>query len=98
METETETCKVRILEEGDKLLRMELVGEDHTLLAPLTSKLLENDQVDLATYSVPHALRSSPILLVKMKVGDPREAVKAALAALASEFEEFERAYRAAIV
>jgi DNA-directed RNA polymerase subunit L len=98
METGTETCKVRILEESDRLIKLELVGEDHTLLAPLTARLLENEQVDLATYSVPHALRSSPILVVKMKAGDPLEAVKAALASLASEFEEFELKYRAAIV
>jgi DNA-directed RNA polymerase subunit L len=97
-ETETEIEKVRILERSENVVRLEIAGEDHTLLAPLTSKLLENDNVDLATYNIQHTLRSNPVLFVKMKEGDPLEAVKSAVASLASDFEEFERKYKAAIV
>jgi DNA-directed RNA polymerase subunit L len=97
-ETETEIEKVRILERSENVVRLEIAGEDHTLLAPLTSKLLENDNVDLATYNIQHTLRSDPVLFVKMKEGDPLEAVKSAVASLASDFEEFERKYKAAIV
>ncbi|HUV79488.1 MAG TPA: DNA-directed RNA polymerase subunit L [Candidatus Bathyarchaeia archaeon] len=102
-ETETEengdeTKKVRILEAKENVVRIEIEGEDHTLLAPLTSKLLENEQVDIATYSIKHTLRSNPVLYVKMKEGAPLEAVKSAVAALASEFEEFGKKYKAAIV
>jgi DNA-directed RNA polymerase subunit L len=97
-ETETEIEKVRILERSENVVRLEIAGEDHTLLAPLTSKLLENEKVDLATYNIHHTLRSNPVLFVKMKDGDPLEAVKSAVASLASDFEEFERKYKAAIV
>jgi DNA-directed RNA polymerase subunit L len=97
-ETETEIEKVRILERSENVVRLEIAGEDHTLLAPLTSKLLENDNVDLATYNIQHTLRSNPVLFVKMKEGDPLEAVKSAVASLASDFEEFGRKYKAAIV
>lgn len=105
MQTETETeengdgtKKVRILEAKENVVRIEIEGEDHTLLAPLTSKLLENEQVDIATYSIQHTLRSNPVLYVKMREGNPLEAVKSAVASLASEFEEFEKKYKAAIV
>ncbi|MHC1611471.1 MAG: RpoL/Rpb11 RNA polymerase subunit family protein [Candidatus Methanospirareceae archaeon] len=89
---------VRILEAKENAVRIEIEGEDHTLLAPLTSKLLENEDVDIATYSIQYTLRSNPVLYVKMKEGEPLEAVRSALASLASEFEEFERKYKAAIV
>lgn len=95
---EKENKKVKILEKKEKEVRIEIEGEDHTLLAPLTSKLLENEKVDLATYNIKHTLMSNPVLYVKMKEGDPIEAVKSAAASLASDFEEFERKYKAAVV
>ncbi|MGB2841371.1 MAG: DNA-directed RNA polymerase subunit L [Halobacteriota archaeon] len=95
---EKENKKVKILEKKEKEVRIEIEGEDHTLLAPLTSKLLENEKVYLATYNIKHTLMSNPVLYVKMKEGDPIEAVKSAAASLASDFEEFERKYKAAVV
>ena len=97
-EEEEKKKKVTILERTEEAVRMEIVGEDHTLLALLTSALLDDPQVDIATYSIPETLQSNPILYVKMKAGDPLEAVKTALSALAAAFEEFERSYKAAIV
>lgn len=97
-ERETELKKVRIVEQKDKEVRIEIAREDHTLLAPLTSKLLENEQVDIATYTIEHTLSSNPVLFVKMKEGDPVEAIKSAIASLTSDFEEFAQKYKAAIV
>jgi DNA-directed RNA polymerase subunit L len=90
--------KIKILEKKEKEVRIELEGEDHTLLALLTSKLLENEKVDIASYNIKHTLMSNPVLYVKMKEEDPLEAVKSAAASLASDFEEFERKYKAAVV
>ena len=95
---EKKNKKVRILEKKKKEVKIEIEGEDHTLLAPLSSKLLENEKVDIATYSIKYTLMSNPILYVKMREGDPIEAVKSAAASLASEFEEFSSKYKAAIV
>lgn len=97
-EVEDETKKLKIVEEKGKAVKIEIEGEDHTLLVPLTSKLLDNEWVDIATYSIPHTLKSNPILYVKMKEGDPLEAIKSAVTSLASDFAEFEKKYRAAIV
>lgn len=98
LEEEPKPKKVRIVERKDKEIRIEIDGEDHTLLAPLASKLLDNEQVDFATYTIEHTLRSNPVLFVKMKEGDPVEAIKSAVASLASDFEEFAQKYKAAIV
>ncbi len=96
---EEEGERIRIIERSDRELRVEIPGEDHTLLAPLTSKLLENEDVDIATYAIKHKLMGTPVLYVKMKRGDPLEALISAAVALALEYDEFlERYKRAAIV
>ncbi|RJS83506.1 DNA-directed RNA polymerase subunit L [Methanophagales archaeon] len=89
-----ENMKLKMLEKKEKEVRIEIEGEDHTLLAPLTSKLLSDEKVYIATYSIKHTLMSNPVLHVKMKEGDPIEAIKSAAASLASEFEEFETLYK----
>ncbi len=93
-----EDKKIKILERKEKEVRIEIKGEDHSLLVPLTSKLLDNEKVDIVTYNIKYTLKSNPVLYVKMREGDPLEAVIAAVSSLASEFEEFERKYKAAIV
>ncbi len=93
-----EKKRVRIIERSGRELRVELPGEDHTLLAPLTSKLLENEDVDIATYAIKHKLMGTPVLYVKMKDGDPLEALISAATALAQEYAEFMERYKAAIV
>ena len=93
-----ENKKIKILEWTENVVKMELEGEDHTLLVPLISKLLENEKVAIATYSMKSTLRGNPVLYVKMKEGDPLEAIISAASSLASEFEEFGRKYKAAIV
>jgi len=90
--------KIKILEKKEREVRIEIDGEDHTFLAPLTSKLLDNSMVDFATYKIEHTQISNPILYVKMKEGDPLEAVKSAAASLASEFEDFAALYKKAAI
>ncbi|MEA3488321.1 MAG: DNA-directed RNA polymerase subunit L [Euryarchaeota archaeon] len=90
--------KVKILEMKDTEVKIEIAGEDHTLLVPLTSKLLENRQVDIATYTIKHMLTSEPVLYVKMKEGDPLAAIVTAATMLASEFNDFEALYRKAAI
>ncbi|MHC1635446.1 MAG: RpoL/Rpb11 RNA polymerase subunit family protein [Candidatus Methanospirareceae archaeon] len=89
---------MRIIERGEKEVKIEVEGEDHTILAPLRSKLLENENVIIATYTIKHPLLSKPELYVKMREGDPLEAIKLALSSLYLEFEEFENKFKAAIV
>jgi len=98
MDKEKGNKRLQILEKSEKVVKIEIEGEDHTLLAPLSSKLLENEKVDIATYSIKHTLMSNPVLYVKMREGDPIEAVRSAAASLASEFEDFMSKYKAAIV
>ena len=93
-----ETIKVKIVEKKEKAVKIEIEGEGDTLLAPLTSKLLENEMVDIAAYKLKHTLLNTSILYVKMKDGEALEAIKSAATSLSSDFEEFEKSYKAAIV
>jgi len=95
---EEQEKKIKILEMKDKGVKIAIAGEDHTLLVPLTSKLLENKLVDIATYTIKHMLTSDPVLYVKMKEGDPLAAIVAAATSLASEFEDFEALYKKAAI
>jgi len=95
---EEQEKKITILEMKDKAVKMVIAGEDHTLLVPLTSKLLENKLVDIATYTIKHMLTSEPVLYVKMNEGDPLAAIVAAAASLASEFGDFEALYKNAAI
>ncbi len=93
-----EEKKIKVLERNEKELKIEIAGEDHTLLVPLTSKLLEDRQVDIASYSIKHTLVSDPVLYVKMKEGDPLAAVVSAADSLASEFDDFASKYKKAAI
>ena len=75
---------IKIVERNENELRLEIEGDENTLLAPLTSKLLENENVDMATNSMTHSLLGNSILYVKMKKGDALEALESAATSLAS--------------
>ncbi len=75
----------------DKVLKFWVYGEDHTLLNALRSKLLEMPEVEYAYYRFDHPLKRNPLFVVRVKEGDPREAVKKAIEALLKEAEDFRK-------
>ena len=76
--------KVKVLSKSKNELKIELEGADHTLCNLLQKKLLEDENVDLAGYDVPHPLASNAIIYVRMKgASRPKAAlIKAAKKAL----------------
>jgi DNA-directed RNA polymerase subunit L len=73
--------KVKILKKTSNELKLEVDGVGHTLCNLLQKRLLEDENVDLAGYNIPHPLASNSIVYVRTK-GDVkpevalREAVK----------------------
>jgi len=57
--------KVNVLKKGPNELKIEIEGAGHTLCNLIQKKLLEEENVDLAGYDVPHPLASSPIIYVR---------------------------------
>jgi len=80
--------EVKLLKKDKNSIELEIIGEDETLLEPLKQKLLEDPDVQIATFLTGHLLLENPKLYVKVKDGKPQAAFKRASKALSNEFEE----------
>ena len=70
--------EIKVLELTDDYIRLVVKGEDHTLLNLLTHYLLEDDDVVLAKYHIPHPLTGEPELIVRTSGKSPVEAIREA--------------------
>ncbi|MEM2320527.1 MAG: DNA-directed RNA polymerase subunit L [Candidatus Bathyarchaeia archaeon] len=90
--------QVRVLEKKENEVVLEIEGEGHTLCNLLESVLLEDEEVEFAGYTISHPLVGKPILRVRTKGKEPKEALKEALTKIiwrGRKFrEEFERALK----
>jgi DNA-directed RNA polymerase subunit L len=76
--------KIKVLKKEKNELKIEVEDASHGLCNLLQKKLLEDENVDVAGYDVPHPLASNPVIYVRMKgAAKPEDAlVKAAEKAL----------------
>jgi DNA-directed RNA polymerase subunit L len=72
--------KVKVLKETSNELKIEVEGIRHGLCNLIQKRLLEEEDVDLAGYDIPHPLASNPIIYIRTK-GDvkPKEILFRAL-------------------
>lgn len=70
--------EIKVLELTDDYIRLVVKGEDHTLLNLLTHYLLEDEEVLLAKYHIPHPLTGEPELVVRTNGKSPVQAIKEA--------------------
>ncbi|MDH5481381.1 MAG: DNA-directed RNA polymerase subunit L [Candidatus Bathyarchaeota archaeon] len=66
--------KIRVLKRSSDELKIEIEGTGHTLCNLVQKKLLEDENVDLAGYNIPHPLASTSIIYVRTK-GDVKPEV-----------------------
>jgi len=59
--------KVNVITRTPNELKIEIEGAGHTICNLLQKKLLEEENVDLAGYDIPHPLASSPVIYVRTK-------------------------------
>ena len=72
--------KVKILKKTPNELKIEVQDIGHTLCNLLQKRLLEDENVDLAGYDIPHPLASNAIIYVRTKNKvKPEEALKKAV-------------------
>ena len=81
---------VRVIQKGEKAIEVELVGENETLLNLLKQRLLQQPDVESASYLVGHPLLDQPRLVLHMRKGKPEAALKAAAKELREELDKFE--------
>lgn len=89
---------IRILKETPNELRIEIEGEGHTFCNPLQKALLEDKEVEMAGYDIPHPLISNPIVYIRTKEGrKPETALQEAVEKLRKRSDEFRRAFEGAL-
>jgi DNA-directed RNA polymerase subunit L len=72
--------EVKVLKKDKNELKIEVEGAGHTLCNLIQGKLLEDGDVDLAGYDVPHPLASNPVIYVHTKGNvKPEAALRKAL-------------------
>lgn len=71
--------KIKVLKKTANELKIEIEGTEHGLCNLLQKNLLEDKNVDMAGYDIPHPLASNPVIYVRMKgAAKPEEALKKA--------------------
>ena len=72
--------KVNVLKKTPNELKIEVEGAGHTIGNLLQKKLLEEENVDLAGYDIPHPLASNPFIYVRTTgKAKPEQILKSAI-------------------
>jgi DNA-directed RNA polymerase subunit L len=90
--------EIRTLKRTSNELRIEVEGIGHTICNLLQKRLVEDENVDLAGYDVPHPLVSSSIIYVRTK-GDvsPEKALLVAVEKVRKMDKEFGKEFQRAL-
>ena len=89
---------VTILKRTENELKIEVEGAGHTICNLLQKRLLEDENVELAGYDIPHPLTPVPVIYVRTKGKvKPEEALLKALEKAREMNEEFGKALQKAL-
>jgi DNA-directed RNA polymerase subunit L len=84
---------ITIVKENEKEIKLEL-DETHTFCNLLQAILLEDENVEIAGYDVPHPLFKKAVFYIRVSGKETaREALKKALKKIKSQTEEFMRKF-----
>ena len=83
--------KLRVLEEEKNKLKIEVIGETHTLCNVIRNELWGNKSIDVAGYHIEHPMVSSPVLFVKTEKEDPKKALINAASSLKKKISELSK-------
>lgn len=89
--------KVNILKSSENEIKLEVKGVGHSLLNVLQKTLLENDNIEVAGYDVPHPLVDSGILYVHTKEKqNPEDLIIDATKKILALNKDFQKAFKKA--
>ena len=86
--------EIAVLKSDKESIEIELKGEDAGMANALVEILLEDPSVEFAAYKLEHPQVASPVLVVRVKDGNPLSAVKAAVKKLKKQAAEFKDALK----
>jgi DNA-directed RNA polymerase subunit L len=83
--------ELKTIKKSTKELEIEITGENETLLNPITEILLENKDVDYATYHTEHPESKKRRLYIRVKNGKPEDILKKTIKHLEDEIKTFSK-------
>jgi len=90
--------KINVIQKSGKELKIELEGAGHGFCNLLQKRLLEDKNVDMAGYDIPHPLASNPIIYIRMKgTSKPEAALKKAAEKARQSNQAFSEALQKAL-
>ena len=79
------------IKKTSKELELEIIGENETILNPITQVLLQNEDVEYAAYMTDSFMSKKRRLYVRVKKGKPEEILKKAVKQLENEVKDFRK-------
>lgn len=90
--------KVSVLKKSPNELKIEVEGAGHTLCNLIQKQLLEDENVEMAGYDMPHPLASNPIVYVRTKTDvKPEKVLRDALERAREMNKEFGKEFSRAL-
>ena len=83
--------EIKALKKTTKELELEITGENETILHPITSVLMDYEDVDYAACIIDHPLSNKRRLYIRVTKGNPEELLKKAVKQLKDEAKEFSK-------
>lgn len=80
--------EIKIVELEENYAKLMIKGEDHTFLNLLQYELVNDENVILAKYNIPHPLRDEAELMIRTNNKDPLEVLKEANKRIISKIDE----------
>lgn len=80
--------ELKLLEKDKTSIKIEIINPEDTLIYPLISTLLKDEDVSDAQYYTGHPQLDKPVLYVRTKKASPQAALKRAAETLAGQFHD----------
>jgi DNA-directed RNA polymerase subunit L len=89
--------KIKVVKKTANELKLEIEGEGHSLLNLLQKSLLEDENIEMAGYDVPHPLIDRAILYVQTKEQqNPEDVVNDAAKKVLGLSKDFQKSFKKA--
>jgi len=82
---------IKILNKTANEIEFEIKDESHGVCNALRHILMQDEDVEYAVYNIDHPLTGKPIMTIRTKEGNPKDALKRAAEQLKADSESFKQ-------
>lgn len=79
---------LKLLQKEKNEIKLQIEDPDDTLIYPLLTQLLKDEDVAEASYAVGHPMLDKPVLYIKTRKAQPKSALQRAAESLASQYSD----------